>query len=134
MMQSAVSPTQCYTQSPLLYYTVACTGSRKYTKNPTLLGLLAPRVAEAVAASTLFPDLHAIQAFLLLCIWPLPIDTLGKETSTLLSALMLQAAITKGLHIRGVGQDFSRTTLTPNANLELARATLWVACVISSQR
>ncbi|KPI45236.1 uncharacterized protein AB675_2818 [Cyphellophora attinorum] len=80
------------------------------------------------------PDLSAIQAYLLLCIWPIPVDTFGKEISTTLSSLMLQFSMNKGLHIRGVGQDFSRVTLNPEPSLEVLRAKLWISCLITAQR
>lgn len=129
IFNTALDPAQCLRQAPLLYWTVACIGSRKYSKNPTLLSILAPRVASEIQEAALAPEISNVQAFLFLVVWPLPIDTMGKETSSMLTALLLQAAINKGLHIRGIGQDFSRQTLTPNADLEVGRAKLWVVCV-----
>lgn len=124
----------CFNLSGLLYWTIVTIGSRRYTGNPSLLGTLAPRLLDMVRSAMFNPDLAAIQAFLLLCIWPIPIDTFGKEISTTLSASMIQFSMNKGLHIRGIGQDFSRVTLNPEPALEVLRAKLWISCLITAQR
>lgn len=120
--------------SPLLYWTMVTIGSRKYAGNQAMVGQLAPRLIEMIRYAIFSPDLSAIQAFLLLCIWPIPIDTFGKEISTTLSTLLFQFSLNKGLHVRGVGQDFSRVTLNPEPALEVHRAKLWISCLITAQR
>lgn len=134
IINPAMTSRDFYNLSGLLYWTIVTIGCRKYGKNPSLLGTLAPRLLEMVRAAMFNPDLATIQAFLLLCIWPIPIDTFGKEISTTLSTSMLQFSVNKGLHIRGIGQDFSRVTLNPEPSLEVLRAKLWISCLITAQR
>lgn len=130
-----MDPNACYAQCPLLFWTIVVTGARKYSKDPTILTLLGPKVIE-LAARSMFSHterLPTIQAYLLLCIWPMPVDTMHKDISPVLSGAMLSLAISNGLHVQGMGQDFSRTTLEHNENECIYRANLWVACTISSQ-
>ncbi|KAK5219260.1 hypothetical protein LTR72_008442 [Exophiala xenobiotica] len=135
IFDSSTDPNSCYTQSPLLFWTIVAIGARKYSKDPTILTLLAPKVIE-LAARSMFSQterLPTIQAYLLLCIWPMPVDSLHKDISTVLSGAMLSLAISNGLHVQGIGQDFSRTTLEHNENECIYRAKLWVACTVASQ-
>ena len=134
VINQTMSSRDYFRLSGLLYWTMVTIGSRKYPANSRLLGTLAPRLTDMIRQAMFNPDLAAIQAFLLLCIWPIPIDTFGKEISTTLSASMLQFAMNKGLHIRGIGQDFSRVTLNPEPALEILRGKLWISCLITAQR
>lgn len=110
-------------------------GSRKYSKDPTILSQLGPKVIELAQRAVFRREngLSTLQAFLILCIWPMPIDTMYKDISPILAGAMLNLALSLGLHIPGVGQDFSRTTLAHDDNERLFRAKLWVSCVICAQ-
>ena len=99
-----------------------------------MLSLLAPRVLEMARNAVFSRDRLTIQAFLLLCVWPMPVDTLGKDISTVLIGVMLQLAVNIGLHVGGGGQDFSRTTLHPDPDEEVLRTKLWMSCQIAIQR
>jgi transcriptional regulatory protein LEU3 len=136
VFSSSIEPNTCYSHSPLLFWTIVAIGSRKYPKDPTLLSLLAPRVIELaqVAIFSRESTLETIQAFLLLCIWPMPVDTMHKDISPILSGAMLQLATSIGLHVQGVGQDFSRTTVHSDPIEAVSRAKLWVSCLIACQR
>lgn len=135
IFDSLIDPNSCYAQSPLLFWTIVAIGARKYSKDPTILTLLGPKVIE-LAARGIFSQterLPTIQAYLLLCIWPMPVDTLHKDITPVLSGAMLSLAVSNGLHVQGIGQDFSRTTLEHNENECIYRAKLWVACTVASQ-
>jgi transcriptional regulatory protein LEU3 len=130
-----LEPNTCYSQSPLLFWTIVTIGSRKLVKDPTLLNLLGPKVVE-LTQSAIFSrtnSLSIIQAFLLLCIWPMPVITMYKDVSPIMAGAALNLALTVGLHIPGVGQDFSRTTVLHDSNESRFRARLWVSCLIAIQ-
>jgi hypothetical protein len=44
IIDPTLSPDQCYSQSPFLFWAIVCIGSRRYPDDPTLLGWLAPRI------------------------------------------------------------------------------------------
>ncbi|KAI1621282.1 hypothetical protein EDD37DRAFT_594367 [Exophiala viscosa] len=135
IFDSLNDPNTCYMQSPLLFWTIVAIGARKYSKDPTILSLLGPKVIE-LAAHSLFSQtekLPTIQAYLILCVWPMPVDTMHKDISPVLSGAMLSLAVSIGLHIQGNGQDFSRTTLEHDENECTHRAKLWVASTVAAQ-
>ena len=134
VFESRPTPNDCHSQSPLLFWTIVTIGSRKYPDDPTVLSLLAPRLLEIVRKAVFSRDLPTIQAFLLLCVWPLPVDTLDKDISPVLIGVVLQLAINAGLHLHGNGQDFSRTTLNPDSDDVTRRSKLWMSCLIVFQR
>ncbi len=111
-------------------------GARPYSKDPTILGLLAPKVIDLAQRAIFHREnpLSTLQAFLLLTVWPMPVDTMHKDISPVLAGAMLNLAVTVGLHVHGIGQDFSRTTLHPDANQKIFRTKLWLSCLIASQR
>lgn len=134
--ESFMAPNECYEQSPLLFWTIVAVGSRKYTENPTLIILLGPKTSK-LAKLALFaqePVLLTIQAFLLLCSWPMPFEALSNDITPVLAGAVLQLATTIGLHVSGVGQEFARTRVNQDLNHRAARARLWTACVVVSQR
>ena len=134
IFESRQTPNDCYSLSILLFWTIITIGSRKYTDDPTVLSLLAPRLLEMVRNAVFSRDLPTIQAFLLLCVWPMPVDTLDNDISPVLIGVVLQLAMTLGLHLHGDGQDFSRTTLSPDSSEEILRSKLWMSALIIIQR
>ena len=134
IFESHLTPNDCHSQSPLLFWTIVAIGSRKYPDDPTVLSLLAPRLLRMVRNAVFSRDLPTIQAFLLLCVWPLPVDTLDNDISPVLIGVILQLAMNIGLHLHGDGQDFSRTTLNPDSGEETLRSKLWMSSLITIQR
>ncbi|OQV02769.1 Fungal specific transcription factor domain-containing protein [Cladophialophora immunda] len=133
---SLMVPNECHQQSPLLFWTIVAVGSRKYADNPTLIILLGPKVSK-LAKLALFaqePVLLTIQAFLLLCSWPMPFEALSNDITPVLAGAVLQLATTIGLHVSGVGQEFARTRVNQDPTYRIARGKLWTLCVIVSQR
>lgn len=135
-IEGGILPNDCYEQSPYLCLTIITIGSRRYTKDPTLLSQLSPQLTEFTkhAAFSRETSLHTIQAFMLNCTWPLPQNSLSKETTHIISGVLLQHALSVGLHIFGVGQDFSRIKLQEDRALMYLRARLWVLCIVICQR
>ncbi|KIX10087.1 uncharacterized protein Z518_01168 [Rhinocladiella mackenziei CBS 650.93] len=135
VFDTVLDPNACHPQSPLLFWTIVTIGARKYSQDPTILMLLAPKVIELAQRSIFHREnpLSTLQAFLLLTIWPMPVDTMHKDISPVLAGAMLNLAVAIGLHVHGVGQDFSRTTLRHEENERIFRAKLWLSCLIASQ-
>lgn len=76
----------------------------------------------------------AIQATLILCLWPLPLDTMWKDPSHALAGAAIQLAIQNGLHEFRHEQDFRRTQINSNDRARVFRVHLWLHCVIVFQR
>lgn len=136
IIEGRLQPNTCWSQSELLFWAIVITGARKYGEDPTLLTSLATLVAGLASKGVLSRDrpVPLIQALLLLCTWPLPQDSLSKDNSPLLAGALMQQALTIGLHVYGVGQDFSRTKLKADRVQIQHRARLWYLCITVCQR
>ena len=136
VLEGWLSPNHYYNQSPFLFWTIVAIGSRRYARDPTLISMIAPGVNSFAKTAAFSRDraLHTIQALLLLCTWPMPFETLSNDITPMLSGVMLQHAVSCGLHIFGVGQDFSRTKLTKDRAQMYFRARLWALCIVVCQR
>lgn len=131
-----IRPNDCHTASPFLFWTIVVIGSRRYTKDPTLILILAPKVLN-LAKNAIFSSeraLATIQALLILCTWQMPIDTLQKDITPQLAGAMLQLATNIGLHVYGSVQDFSRIPLRYDTEQRSFRTRLWAVCLWTSQR
>lgn len=136
VVEPHLRPNDCHAQSPLLFWTILTVGSRRYTKDPTLIVLLGPKLIDLAKQAILSHDdiLVTIQAFLCICSWPVPFPTLGKDITPMLAGVTLQMALMIGLHVRGVGQDFSRTKLRSDRWQRDFRTRLWALCITVIQR
>lgn len=129
-------PNDCYTLSPFLFWTIVAIGARKYVKDPTLILLLSPKVTD-MAKNAVFATekvLPTIQALILLCHWPMPIDTLQKDLTPMLAGGLLQLAQNVGLHVFGSAHDFSRVPLRYDREQRCFRFRLWSICLSVCQR
>ena len=133
---SSVSPDEYYGLSQFLFWSIVCTGARKYTKDPTIMERVARRIMNLALSSiySISQPILAIQAVLLLCLWPLPISTMYKDPSHALAGAAMQLAIQQGLHVFGHEQDFARTQLWFADSDKIFRARLWINCLIVFQR
>lgn len=136
MVASDLEPRECYSKSVLLFWTVVAIGSRRYAKDPTLVIALAPRMTELVEKNILATEnvLSTIQALLLLCAWPIPFDSLSHDCSSTIAGAVLGLAMSVGLHVLGVGQDFARKKLIDDPESKQLRAKLWSICIATCQR
>lgn len=136
MVDGPLLPNYCHAQSPFLFWTIIAIGSQRYVKDPTIIVQLGPKVVELAKQAILSREniLTNIQAFLLLCFWPMPHDTLSKDITPMIAGATLQLAMAIGLHIYGVGQDFSRTKLQFDRWHRDYRMRLWALCRIAVQR
>ena len=137
ILEPDLSPNEYYERSPFLFWTIVFVGSRRYTADPILLSLLSPRInimalhaLEARAA-----PIQTIQGILLLLLWPVPINTMHRDFSHVLSGAAIHLAMQIGLHVVGSGQDFARTRLNPSIHTQkVFRAQLWMHCLIICNR
>ncbi|OAL38383.1 hypothetical protein AYO20_02442 [Fonsecaea nubica] len=131
-----LQPNDCYGASPFLFWTIVAIGSRRYSRDPTLILLLAPKVLD-LAKTAIFSCervLPTIQALVLLCTWQMPIDTLQKDITPQLAGAMIQLATNVGLHVYGSVQDFTRVPLKYDGQQRIFRTRLWSMCLYTCQR
>lgn len=123
-------------QSEFLFWTIVAVGARKYEDDPTLLTLLQPQVVDLASRAILSREnpVPTIKALIVLCAWPPPHDSLEKDISPILAGALLQHALNIGLHIYGVGQDFTRKRIPVDRAQILYRRRLWLICITVCQR
>jgi hypothetical protein len=121
-----------YKNSCMLYWTIIVTGARRYHLDPTLLEVLAPKVAAMAAMAMTRPSEYTatISGLLILCAWPLPIENSAEDPSAVYSGIVLQLCLQNGLHMRSKRQDFSQSPLVTDANEEIFRERLWAWCKV----
>ncbi len=136
LFDKRLHPNECYAASRLLFWTITAIGSRKYSKDPTLLLQLSPKVTDLAKSAVFCTDkaLPTIQALILLCTWQMPIDTFQKDITPMLAGAMIQLASHLGLHVYGTVQDFSRIPLRYDRQQRSFRTKLWTMCLLTCQR
>lgn len=136
ILNASITPNAYYARSPALFWVIISVAARKYEDDVTLLGSLKACVTNLVwsCASQLPLPSHTIQALLLLCMWPFPVDTQWRDPSFILVSLAKSAAMQNGLHQPEKMQDFLRvkTQLGPEEFHEAVK--LWTGCYITAER
>ena len=125
-----------HAQSPFLFWIMACTGARRF-HDTGYFQQAAGKVRELLAASLLQiqDPIPTIQAILILCLWPLPVDTIWKDPSHTIAGAAMQLAVQNGLHKFRHEQDFRKAQINSNdRNMRVFRVHLWLSCVIIFQR
>ena len=125
-----------HAQSPFLFWTMACTGARRF-QDLGYFQQAATKVRELVTTSLLRiqDPIPTIQAILILCLWPLPVDTMWKDPSHVMAGAAMQLAVQNGLHKFRHEQDFRRTQTNSNdQDMGVCRIHLWLHCMIHFQR
>lgn len=125
------TPEEYHDESQFLFWSIVCTGARRYTEDPILLERVASQIMGLALPSlySMSNAIPAIQAVLLLCLWPLPINTMFKDPSHAMIGAAMQLALQNGLHHFDREQDFARTKMTSGEENRLFRARLWMHCV-----
>ncbi len=125
-----------FEKSPFLFWTIVTIGSRKYSQDPTLFSQLCHRIVDLAFSSLKLRQspIQIVQALVLLCAWPLPVEHLYQDKVHTLAGSCMQLALQIGLHVAGVGQDFARERVQAHAAAQAVRALLWRYCVIVCQR
>lgn len=120
----------------MLFWAIVMVGSRRYLKNPTILGSLSSRVRDLALMSlgTGQPSLPDIKGTLLILTWPGPVNSKNVETSFNLTGLLIHAAIQIGLHMPNASQDFSRVPIKLTDRDIEKRYNIWAFCMLTYHR
>jgi transcriptional regulatory protein LEU3 len=94
-----------HAQSPFLFWTMACTGARRF-HDVGYFQRAASKVRELVTASLLQiqDPIATIQAILILCLWPQPVDTMWKDPSHVMAGAAMQLAVQSGFTSSGMSR------------------------------
>jgi transcriptional regulatory protein LEU3 len=128
-------PEQLYPKCPAAFWAIVSVGARKYQQDPHLLDFIGSRIVD-LAVSSIYSMTNAtpaIAAVLLLCLWPIPINTTYKDPSHALAGAAMQLALQNGLHIWGHEEDFYRDQESCAYEGEVFRARLWAQCTVTVQ-
>ena len=122
-----------FTYSPLLFWTMIVTGSRRYTLDPTILEILGPKVTNlaALAMIRVSEYVPTISALLILCAWPLPMESASDDPSPVYAGAIMQLSLQNGLHMLSKRQDFSQSHIVKDTNQEIFRTRLWAWCKVT---
>ena len=122
-------------RSPFLFWSIVCTGARRFA-NSDFFRESVSKVRSLTGSSLLQiqDPIPTIQAILILCMWPLPVDTMWKDPSHALAGAAYQLAVQNGLHIYRNEQDFRRIQIQEDHPSRVFRLHLWLHCVIIFQR
>ncbi len=129
-------PEEYYERSPFLFWSIVATGARRYADDPTLFQRVVSQVQQ-IALGTLFScsnPIPTIQAVLILCLWPIPVNSMCQDTSHTLGAVAMQLAVQNGLHILGHQQDYERQNINTSNSEVSWRFRLWIHCVLTVQK
>jgi len=134
ILDATLSPNEYYDISPFLFWSIVITGSRRYSDDSSFLDALSGRIT-SIAFSSMSLRTNAtpvIQGLLILTTWRLPTSSVFKDLSHVLCGSAINLATLNGLHVAGVGQDFSRVVVAKDPGQKFVRAKLWLYCVIVS--
>ncbi|KAF5977766.1 zinc finger protein transcription factor [Fusarium bulbicola] len=133
--ESDVNYESCFKESSLLFWTIVVTGAR-HLEHAAKLHQIA---AQHIRGGTFQPLLHItnpipiIKSSLILCLWPLPVDTMWKDPSHVYAGIAHSLAVQNGLFIDGHEQDFARTHTSLSKEMRDTRAHLWLNCCLVFQ-
>ncbi|KAK4893998.1 hypothetical protein LTR27_007804 [Elasticomyces elasticus] len=74
-----------------------------------------------------------IQAAVLVCLWPFPVDSTFKDPSHAVAGAAMHLAVQKGLRYASRKQDYARVALVQAEADRMFRARLWAYCVVAFQ-
>ncbi|KAK5677191.1 hypothetical protein LTS10_010380 [Elasticomyces elasticus] len=74
-----------------------------------------------------------IQAAVLVCLWPFPVDSTFKDPSHAVAGAAMHLAVQKGLQYASRKQDYARVALVQAEADRMFRARLWAYCVVAFQ-
>lgn len=131
-----LSPSVCFKNSKLLFWTTICVSSNGFTKNTNLYNeLIAPvkRLLWKIVGQVPH-SISDMQGMLLLCIWPLPCATRWDDPTYILISAVRSSAIANGVHRPETAQEYRRAAQRPGAKEVLTMQRLWAACFIISDQ
>jgi len=135
ILEPSMTPNACYALSPFLFWAIVGVGCRTCPNNPTLLGVLPPKIHKmALLSVNCNGSLQTVLAWLLLLYWPFPKASTGQDLIFPMSAALLHMAMQLGLHLPSSGQEFSKVRLRLNEEEMKKRAETWGYCTLIYQR
>ena len=131
-----MSPDQYYEKSPLLFWTIIATATRRYQEEPSLFAGISKAVDNLTWATIpIHPHTHfTVNALLIQVAWPAPVSSLAADNSYLLSGIAVRAAIRLGFHHPESIQDFTNKKVQTSNEEAKERAKTWVVCNLIAQR
>ncbi|KAF4433718.1 nicotinamide mononucleotide permease [Fusarium acutatum] len=124
--ENDVNCESCFKESSLLFWTIVVTGAR-HLEHAAKLNQIA---VQHIRGETFQPLLHImnpmpiIKSSLILCLWPLPVDTMWKDPSHVYAGTAHSLAVQNGLFVDGHEQDFARTHTSLSKKMRDMRAQL----------
>ncbi len=135
ILDPSVTPNAYYSLSPFLFWAIIGVSCRTYSRNPTLLAVLPPKIQTmALLALKHNVTIQIVQGFLLLLYWPFPKSSSGSDMMFPLSAALLHMAMQLGFHLPASGQEFSKVPIKLNEDEIKRRAETWGFCMLVYQR
>lgn len=128
------SPELYFEESPFLFWAIIATGSRHLEHESRLYRLAAQEVRGAFQPLlNVTNPVPVIQGSLILCLWPLPVDTMWKDPSHVFAGAAHSLAVQNGLSVTGHEQDFARTRSSSTKEMRDLRVHLWLNCCLTFQ-
>jgi transcriptional regulatory protein LEU3 len=120
-------PDSFYKMSPFVFWCLLVTGSRRYELDPTILTRVSPSVKQLAlkAQSQVTSYFATICGLLILCTWPLPMNTTWEDPSPMYSGAAMQLALQHGLHMCAKQHASARPTTSRNIHQEAFLARVW---------
>ncbi|KEF60752.1 uncharacterized protein A1O9_02313 [Exophiala aquamarina CBS 119918] len=128
---ATTSPKEVRARSPLLFW-VICAVASTWKIHPELQSMI-----KMMVQGTLYSTMHtvdAVQALLILCLWPSPISSLNEDPSYYLSGLATQISLQLGLHRPSLlhSHQYLQEMLSRNDDTEV-KLTTCLACFVVHQ-
>lgn len=136
ILDPSVTPNTFYQHAPFLFWVVVSIGSRRYSRQPTLIQALALPVIQLALQSIIVraKPIERMKGLIILLNWPFPTGSFYHDPSFLLGGTLLHMAMQCGLHAPTFSQEFSKTNLKLPEQEPIRRAELWAYVVITYQR
>lgn len=114
---------------------IVITGARRYTKDRALLGNLRPHTYNLsfIAIQSYASPVPTVQGLLLISVWPMPVNSVYKDITSVLCGAAMHLAILAGLHVAGAGHEFLEDKVFSDPIEKEARARLWMYVQITCQ-
>ncbi len=135
ILDPSLNPNAYYRLSQFLFWMIVITGARRYPKDRSILGKLGPQVNTLCFWAIQSPaaPIPTIQGLLLVCVWPMPINSVYKDITSVLSGAAMHLAILAGLHVAGAGHEFLEDKVISDPAEKESRARLWLHVQMTCQ-
>lgn len=124
------SPEEIHDRCPLLFWVICGVASTEMGRLPCEEATR-PYIANLFIPGDMSGTVETVQAFLILCMWPLPFTSQKSDPSFMYGGLASQMALQIGLQRPAVEYPVSDPNFTPE---DIAiRTTTWIGCFIVNQ-